>query len=143
MRNIITGVSFARDITEPVEVTDPDARWGWFNTGLNVRPASSKEDAYATARRIANKRQTSVQIYANTGDGWRQVDVVAKPDRELCWWWPERDAPATGVDGQGCNNTAVLSIGARENWHLCESCAALPRFRRMRRNRWIGPAPTD
>jgi len=52
---------------------------------------------------------------------------------EVCEWWPERDAPATSVSGEGCANPATVSVGTRESWHLCGACAALPRFRRMKR----------
>ena len=132
-RPVITGVTFAADITAPVEVTEP-ATWGYFANGLNVQRAASKEAAYASARRIANHHQSSVQIYANTGNGWRQVDVIPRPDRETCEWWPERNDLATGVEGEGCVNTAVISVGASRIYHLCDVCAGLPRFRRMRRN---------
>jgi hypothetical protein len=34
----------------------------------------------------------------------------------------------------GCPNEATLSVGSgKNNWHLCESCAAMPEFRRYRR----------
>jgi hypothetical protein len=33
----------------------------------------------------------------------------------------------------GCANEATLSVGADGKYHLCESCAALPEFRRYRR----------
>jgi hypothetical protein len=52
---------------------------------------------------------------------------------ERCEWWPAEDQPATGVPGEACPNLATLSVGAGNNWHLCDSCAALPRFRRLRR----------
>jgi hypothetical protein len=33
-----------------------------------------------------------------------------------------------------CQNGATLNVGAsRNNWHLCESCAELPRFRRHKK----------
>lgn len=142
MSAVIKGVTFAADVTAPVEVVEsPDrpARWGWFANGLNVTPSDNRAAAYATAHRIASRRGTNVQIYADTGGGWSQVDVVRKPERELCEWWPERNEPATGIPGQGCIDTAVISVGATKNWHLCDSCAALPEFRRMsRRGRLAG-----
>ena len=55
-----------------------------------------------------------------------------------CEWNPERNEPAQEyrrVDGSilhlGCNNEAELSVGANGQWHLCRSCAALPRFKRF------------
>jgi len=135
---MITGVVFATNVTEPVEVTNPTG-WGWFSAGLNVRPSASREACYATAKAVANRRQCSVQIYARSEDwsGWRQVDVVEKPDREMCEWWPAGNGPATGVEGEGCQTTATVSVGARTVYHLCDTCSDLPRFRRMRRNGWL------
>jgi hypothetical protein len=56
---------------------------------------------------------------------------------ELCEWNPQANAPATEVregnkvlERSGCPNEAILSVGLKENWHLCRSCAALPRFNR-------------
>ena len=49
---------------------------------------------------------------------------------ELCDWDPKRDIPAWGDDG--CKNPAVWSVGVKENWHLCETCAALPQFKKFR-----------
>jgi hypothetical protein len=51
---------------------------------------------------------------------------------ERCDWDEKRNAPATAR--HGCKNPAVLSVGASlaNNWHLCERCAALPRFKRFR-----------
>jgi hypothetical protein len=45
---------------------------------------------------------------------------------ERCEWDPVRDSAAEEADG--CPNEATLSVGADGNWHLCESCAALPEF---------------
>lgn len=132
-KSVITGVAFAEDITTPIEVTEP-ATWGWWSgSSINIIRADSKAAAYVAARRVAGRRKTTVQIYANTGGGWTQVDVVPAPDRELCEWWPDGDGPATGRDGEYCPNEAVWSVGRAENWHLCESCAALPRFKPLRR----------
>lgn len=51
---------------------------------------------------------------------------------ERCEWNPIANAPADVVDG--CENVAVLSVGAGENnLHLCQRCADLPRFARLRR----------
>lgn len=57
----------------------------------------------------------------------------------LCEWDPVREAPSDYIDcgdtveHRGCDNSATLSVGVRKNWHLCESCAAKPRFKRYRK----------
>jgi len=51
-------------------------------------------------------------------------------------WDPSNNCLATSVCGKyvGCGNAATVSVGTgKTNDHLCESCAALPTFRRMRR----------
>ena len=57
------------------------------------------------------------------------------PHVELCEWDPEHSKP--GYTGQGvhigCQNPATWSIGKYPNWHLCDSCAALPEFKRYRK----------
>lgn len=64
--------------------------------------------------------------------------------KELCEWDPETNSPALiqqkGDPQTGCQNEAVWSLGAslKENWHLCDSCAGLERFKRLRRKVWIG-----
>lgn len=58
--------------------------------------------------------------------------TTAEPYRELCEWWPDRDQPASGLAGEGCQNTATLSVGQANNWHLCAECRDLPRFARMK-----------
>jgi len=50
--------------------------------------------------------------------------------RERCEWDPVNNR-AAGTSGHfGCLNDAVWSIGAKGDWHLCASCARLPRFAR-------------
>lgn len=106
---VITGIAFAADITAPTEVTEP-ATWGWWSgSSINIIRADSKAAAYAAARRAAGRRKTTVQIYANTGGGWTQVDVMPAPPRGLCEWWPDGDGPATGRDGEYCPNEAAWS----------------------------------
>lgn len=138
VRPVITGATFAANITTPAEVTDtPDTVWGWFCNALSIRKSDSRAACYATARKVANRARKPVQIYILTSEtnfGWKQVDVVTPPERERCEWWPTKDEPATGVEGEGCDNDAVHSVGAKVQYHLCDSCAALPRFARMRRN---------
>jgi len=54
---------------------------------------------------------------------------------DKCEWNPVLDEPAMVRNGEhvGCQNDATISVGYEDNWHLCESCAALPRFRRKTR----------
>ena len=61
---------------------------------------------------------------------------------ERCEWDPEREQPAT-VGGNGCMAEATVSVGKLENWHLCASCAALPRFKRMTHRSPLTPSPTQ
>lgn len=51
-----------------------------------------------------------------------------------CEWDPERNRPAQYLPPDielGCRNQATVSI-ACGTWHLCASCAALPRFSKYR-----------
>jgi hypothetical protein len=48
-----------------------------------------------------------------------------------CEWNPTEDRPATAEDTVHAPATVVLGMDGC--WHLCESCAALPRFARFRR----------
>jgi hypothetical protein len=71
--------------------------------------------------------------------------------RDPCEWDPARGRPNAGTllsDGtwscmQGCRNRADVIVGARAQWRLCESCAALPRFSRYRVRRPIERAGGD
>ena len=66
---------------------------------------------------------------------------------ERCEWNQDDSCPAMTetlrahhVHPSGCPNEAVWSVGVgTNNWHLCESCAGLPRFKRLRSRVWIGP----
>lgn len=49
---------------------------------------------------------------------------------ELCEWNPE--AGRGSYEGEGCPNPAAVSVGHQGSWHLCDSCAALPRFKRYK-----------
>jgi hypothetical protein len=56
----------------------------------------------------------------------------------LCEWNPAANKPATEIIGNpksrdGCSREASLSVGGKKNWHLCEHCAMLPRFKRLRK----------
>lgn len=48
-----------------------------------------------------------------------------------CEWDPARDQPADA--DHGCPRDAELSVGVDGKWHLCKSCASLPRFNRFRK----------
>ncbi len=51
----------------------------------------------------------------------------------MCEWNPELDQPATrlGEVVTGCPNEATVVVGANGQYHLCESCSKLPRFKRF------------
>lgn len=55
---------------------------------------------------------------------------------ENCEWNPVEDRAATNEDKP--HGPATWSVGNMHNWHLCDTCAALPRFRRMTRRRPLG-----
>ncbi len=66
------------------------------------------------------------------------VADIVKKETERCEWAPSRDEPASvfpnGDDVPGnCPNAATEVVGARGSWHLCASCAALPRFARLKK----------
>lgn len=50
-----------------------------------------------------------------------------------CEWNPAHHIPAwwPGLHGD-CLNDATVTLGAKGDWHLCASCAALPEFRRFK-----------
>lgn len=52
-------------------------------------------------------------------------------DYEVCDWNPAAVRLALTTDEPHAE--AVWSIGVSQNFHLCRSCAALPRFKRFRR----------
>jgi hypothetical protein len=47
-----------------------------------------------------------------------------------CEWDPTVGAASSVA--HGCPNKATLSLGSDGSWHVCGSCAALPRFRKYR-----------
>jgi hypothetical protein len=51
-----------------------------------------------------------------------------------CDWNPERNSRgiATLRWRTGCENEATWMVGVRPVWKLCDSCAALPRFRHLK-----------
>lgn len=53
---------------------------------------------------------------------------------EGCEWNPLAGEPAYETDEHHKTSFATWSIGeGKNNIHLCESCAALPRFKRLRK----------
>ena len=57
---------------------------------------------------------------------------------ELCEWNPEKNTDAVSLaDGtgyEGCGKEATVSVGSgMNNYHLCDSCAELPRFNRFKK----------
>ena len=69
---------------------------------------------------------------------------------DLCEWWPEQNRPAELHSSDphdsrkrndthvGCQNPAEVLLGADGMCRLCESCAALPNFKRFRSRKRIG-----
>lgn len=52
---------------------------------------------------------------------------------KLCEWSPADNASACWSKERGhmgCPNVATVSLGVNGVWHLCASCADLPRFAR-------------
>lgn len=60
---------------------------------------------------------------------------------ELCEWDPARERPALDDPRQGCLNEATVCVGRDGLWHLCESCADLPYFKRYKRREALRKAP--
>ena len=53
---------------------------------------------------------------------------------DKCEWNPTLSCAASEPERfTDCQNDAVISLGQTGAWHLCESCAALPRFARYRK----------
>ena len=48
-----------------------------------------------------------------------------------CEWNPATNEPAYETDEHTRTTPAVVSVGRNGDWHLCASCAALPRFKRF------------
>ena len=58
----------------------------------------------------------------------------ASPTVELCEYNPVAGNASYGGQMEGdCLNEATVCLGNNPSWHLCESCAGLPRFKRFRR----------
>lgn len=49
-----------------------------------------------------------------------------------CEWDPERNDLAFGTDHHHQTSPATMIVGANGQFRLCDSCAALPRFKRFR-----------
>ena len=54
-----------------------------------------------------------------------------------CEWNPDKDNPSYSHDPHYLNSTAVWSVGTKtdNNFHLCENCVKLPRFKRFKKVR--------
>ena len=53
---------------------------------------------------------------------------------EICEWAPAPNRAADGgIDPHACRNPATVCVGADGRWHLCETCAALPWFKRLKK----------
>ena len=50
-----------------------------------------------------------------------------------CEWNPSENRAAYDIDDHYLNTPARVIVGADGQWRLCESCAALPRFKRFRK----------
>lgn len=56
--------------------------------------------------------------------------ALVHPAMSMCEWNPATSEPAkTGDPGHA---EAVLRVGSRRSWHLCQACADLPEFKRLR-----------
>lgn len=66
--------------------------------------------------------------------GMNDVEI-ARLERgyETCEWNPvEKRGAYTGNDSGACKRVARICVGASGTWHLCETCAALPEFKRFK-----------
>jgi hypothetical protein len=50
---------------------------------------------------------------------------------ETCEWNPATNGPANLRETGNCTNQATVSVSS--NFHLCERCAALPKFKRFKK----------
>jgi hypothetical protein len=62
--------------------------------------------------------------------GWTPYEITR------CGYLPEVGECADNPGG-GCQNTASVALGSRDEYKLCEECAALPRFKRFRHRRQL------
>jgi len=52
---------------------------------------------------------------------------------ERCEWNPKFGGPSSDPIAWGdCENQATVCLGRTTSWHLCDSCAALPEFKRFK-----------
>jgi hypothetical protein len=58
----------------------------------------------------------------------------AAPEKpfERCEWNPTRNR-LTWSNENDCPNRATVCLGHNPSYHLCDSCASLPRFKRYRK----------
>lgn len=67
--------------------------------------------------------------------------------KDFCEWNPAEGEPSTyahingplpkKIDYYGCQNTSTQIIGHNGKWRLCDSCAALPEFKKYRKRKEI------
>lgn len=126
-------------------LTNTDRRKYGYNHSLEHNGRIVRADSLGTALNIKvvsllRLAPIGVAFGPDTVDGVPSglaAGASEKNMKELCFWNPKKNQPAyftnqkTG-DTDGCQNEAVLCIGSKTVWHLCESCAALPAFKRFR-----------
>jgi hypothetical protein len=61
----------------------------------------------------------------------------SKLPKNPCDWNPKENKPSEYITGSygptnGCQNETTVRIGSKKVWHLCDSCAALPVFKKYR-----------
>jgi len=69
------------------------------------------------------------------------VQVSLSQISDFCEWNPKENCPSCYqkqnygdlVTYWGCTNLADFVVGARGEWRLCKSCAALPQFKLYRK----------
>lgn len=83
-------------------------------------------------RLTAQRVHVELETVTPSGRTWDAAAFRWQDPTEQCEWWPEKAGPALAGEG-GCSNSATLTVGSAGTWHLCTSCADLPRFKRMKR----------
>jgi hypothetical protein len=56
-------------------------------------------------------------------------------DRDGCEWNPDTNSPAFQEDKHFQGVRAEWVVGRRDNYRLCDTCAALPRFSKRTKTR--------
>lgn len=65
------------------------------------------------------------------------LNALTKIWSHPCEWNPDRNKPLYWDKHRQSHAEAEVVVGADGQWHLCASCAALPRFKRYRRRKDI------